>query len=98
TESYTLSLHDALPILLRGDSGGAGGEQEHGVVGGHAAVGVDPVEGDPGGVAQGAVQALGVEVGVGGEDDEHGGEAGGEHACALRSEEHTSELQSRENL
>ena len=33
-----------------------GGEQHHGVIGGHAAVGVGPVEGDPGGLAQGRLQ------------------------------------------
>src|SRR5690348_17777807 len=55
------------------------------------------------------VEHVGIEVGVGGEDDEHGGEAGGEHAGALghaadgpavlrRSEEHTSELQSPVHL
>ena len=32
----------------RGDAGGAAGQQQHGVVGGHAAVGVDPVEGHAG--------------------------------------------------
>ena len=39
-----------------GDPGGAGGEQQHGVVGGHAAVGVDPVEGGAGGGAQRRVE------------------------------------------
>ena len=38
------------------DSGGAGGEQQHGVVGGHAAVGVDPVEGGTGRGAQRRVE------------------------------------------
>ena len=37
-------------------AGRAAGQQQHGVVGGHAAVGVEPVEGDPGGRAQRRVQ------------------------------------------
>jgi len=63
--------------------GGAGGQQQHGVVGGHAAVGVDPVEGDLGGGPQRPVQYVAPDGRVRGEDDQHGGEAGGEHARAL---------------
>ncbi len=39
------------------DAGGAAGQQQHGVVGRHAAVGVEPVEGDLGGGAQRGVAA-----------------------------------------
>src|SRR5690349_23594979 len=52
------------------------------------------VEGGAGGAAQRGVQVRALHGGVGGDDDQHGGEARGEH----RSEEHTSELQSRRDL
>ena len=66
-----------------GDAGGARGEEQHGVVGRHAAVGVDPVEGLRGGGAQGGVERGGLGDGVGRHDDEHRGQGGGEHAGAL---------------
>ncbi len=45
--------HGVLEIGLgRGDPAGAGGQQQHGVVGGAAAVDVEPVEGAGGGAAQ----------------------------------------------
>src|SRR5690606_39229687 len=63
---------------------GARGHQQDGVVGGHAAVGVEPVEGDGGGGAQRPVEGLGGQVGVGGDDAQHGGQRRGQHARALR--------------
>ena len=68
---------------IRGDARGAGGEHEHGVVGGHAAVDVQPVEADPDGGAQRLVQDRGVDHGVRGEHGEHGGHRGSDHAGAL---------------
>ena len=68
---------------VRRRPGRAAGQQQHGVVGGHAAVGVQPVERHPGGLAQRAVQRAGRQVGVGGEHAQHGGQARGEHARAL---------------
>src|SRR5690606_41742485 len=85
SEIYTLSLHDALPILA--ESVGAGRF-------GSAGVGGD----DLGGLVEG-VEA----VGVGGHEPDdalHTGEfhAGGDVDEDHRSEEHTSELQSREKV
>src|SRR4051794_34329741 len=68
---------------VRRDFGGAGGQQQDGVVGGHAAVGVDAVEGDPGRVAQNGVERFGLDDGVRGDDDEHRGQAGRQHPGAL---------------
>ena len=67
----------------RRDPAGAAGQDGHRVVGGHAPVGVEPVEADPGRRAQRGVEVGGVDHGVGGEDDEHRGELGREHAGAL---------------
>ncbi len=55
-------------------AGGAARQQQHRVVGGHAAVGVDPVEGHAGRRPQGGVEVRGVGHGVGGDDDEHRGQ------------------------
>src|SRR5206468_12586436 len=75
TEIYTLSLHDALPILLRPGAEGAHADQPrlHGGVraGRRAGRADDAVRGVPAGVA---------------------------HLGPIRSEEHTSELQSRSDL
>ena len=68
---------------VRSGSRGPAGQQQHGVVGGHAAVGVQPVEGHPGCLAQAAVQVGRAQVGVGGEHAQHGGQARGEHAGSL---------------
>ena len=65
------------------DPAGAARQQQHGVVGGHAAVGVDPVERHAGGRAQRRVERRGVGDRVGGEHAEHRGEARREHAGAL---------------
>ena len=66
------------------DPGRAAGQQQHGVVGGHAAVGVDPVERRARSPRRSAASsAAGVGDRVGGEDDEHGGQPGREHAGAL---------------
>ena len=82
--AQTAVTASANSAAVRDDAGGAGGQQQHGVVGGHAAVGVDPVEGDARWRRAAPRRASSaVEVGVGGEDDEHGGQAGGEHARAL---------------
>ncbi len=69
--------------LVGRDAGGAAAQQRHGVVRGHAAVGVQPVEADPGGLAQRAVGGGRVDLRVGGEDHEHGGQLRREHAGAL---------------
>ena len=70
-------------VFGRGDPGRAAGEQQDRVVGGHAAVGVDPVEGQLGGTPQHPVEGGGVGLGVGGDHAEHRGEGRGEHARAL---------------
>ena len=62
----------------------AAGQQQHRVVGGHAAVGVQPVEGRPDRVAQRVVQGRRRQVGVGGQHHQHRGERRGEHRRALR--------------
>jgi hypothetical protein len=62
---------------------GARGEQHDGVVGRHAAVGVDPVEGGRGRAAQHVIEVGPVDDGVGGDHHEHGGQRGREHAGAL---------------
>ena len=62
---------------------GAAGHHGDGVVGGHAAVGVEPVEADPGRGAQRGVELGGRDHGVGGEHDQHRGQLRGEHAGAL---------------
>src|SRR5690606_40642752 len=77
TESYTLSLHDALPICMQAEQGERGAHR-------HQAdrCGAQPKHGE-------------------GEYCAHQqGEQRGEHPRLgwTRSEEHTSELQSRENL
>src|SRR5204863_7798838 len=70
TETYTLSLHDALPIFPRG-----GGLRR-------AAAAPARAAGGPGALGHGP-----------------GAQRGGRHRSApLRSEEHTSELQSRRDL
>src|SRR5690606_20232894 len=67
----------------RGGSRGAGGQQQHGVVGGHAAIGVRAVEAHRGGRAQCVIGLLIGEHRVGGEYYQHGGQCRGEHARAL---------------
>ena len=67
----------------RRDPAGAAGQHGHGVVGRHAAVGVEPVEADPGRGAQRGVEVGGRDDGVGGEHDQHRGQRGREHAGAL---------------
>src|SRR5206468_8974963 len=74
TEIYTLSLHDALPICLRGEVFGPA-QQLHG-----ATYIVDVEFRGP------SLDASGIVVDI------------GRAAHALRSEEHTSELQSRSDL
>src|SRR5699024_2927894 len=68
---------------VRGDAAGTGGHQDHGVVGGHAGVGVDPVEGGGGGLSQHRVGGVGVDVGVGGQNHQHGRQLRSEHPGAL---------------
>ncbi len=70
-------------LLRRGRPAGPAGQQQHRVVGGHAAVGVDPVEGGRGGRPQRPLQVRGGHHRVGGEDDEHGGQRRRQHARAL---------------
>ena len=71
-------------VLARRDLAGAGGQQQHGVVGRAAAVDVEPVEGPRGGLAQRAVERVGVGDGVGGDDAQHGRQRRRQHARALR--------------
>src|SRR5690606_40760981 len=86
TEIYTLSLHDALPI-----SAAAGGAAALGDV----AQGQDLAGVGVGDVGQVDAECDRVVLGeAGGVRRNHGAVA----ADARRSEEHTSELQSRENL
>src|SRR5690349_10842976 len=90
-ETYTLSLHDALPISLAGGGALAGGGTDMGllrVAGGGAVVGLARAGGGIGGPNGGK-----------GDGGGNGGAVGsGCAACAGRSEEHTSELQSRRDL
>src|SRR5690606_33124400 len=59
------------------DAGCAAGQEQHGVVGGQAPIGVEPFEGDPDCVAQHRVEHGGGSDRVGGEHAEHGGEGWG---------------------
>src|SRR5690606_20430686 len=70
-------------VLARGDAARAGGQQQHGVVGGGGAVDVEAVEGEPGRVAQRGVELVGGRDGVGGDHAQHRRQGGGEHAGAL---------------
>src|SRR3712207_7280267 len=83
TESYTLSLHDALPISL---AQAAGAPQEDAEQGDHLEA-VQPEE-----VGRAHVPRGGAPPG----HREAGPAVGGAHG--VRSEEHTSELQSRQYL
>ena len=65
------------------DAGCAAAQQQHGVVGRHAAVGVDAVERAPGRRPQRLVGGERVDHGVGGEHAQHRREARREHAGAL---------------
>ena len=65
------------------DARGAGGEQHDGVVGRHAAVGVDPVEGRRRRAPQHGVEVGAVDDGIRRDDDEHRRQRRGEHAGAL---------------
>src|SRR5690606_41960324 len=91
--TYPLSLHDALPIFpgLPGDA--AGGRVDDGSAGASAGAA------GPGLSAAGGDEPVGDGVGHVEEAAQFGGDlpdlVGG---VVLRSEEHTSELQSRENL
>src|SRR3712207_7172454 len=85
TEIYTLSLHDALPISFA--MGLAGGRREHpGALPEHAGAGR---AGRPGGTGR---------PGRGGAGRRRPARAGPARLPRLRSEEHTSELQSRQYL
>ena len=66
-----------------GGAGGSGGQQEDRVIGGHAAVGVDPVDGSRCGGRQGVLRLLRGENGISGDDGEHGGHPGGQHPNSL---------------
>src|SRR5690606_42013213 len=89
-EIYTLSLHDALPIFAaHADALVGDGDHEPAAV--DAAAGDD----DPGvvrGERHGVLDQLGEQV------DDVVDRLAGDGRVRLRSEEHTSELQSRENL
>src|SRR2546430_5375178 len=84
TEIYTLSLHDALPIFV--EPGGAVGVTPHGRIDLGERLG-----GGEGGPARRPVYADG-------HDAPDPGGVGGRDHLGLRSEEHTSELQSQSNL
>ena len=78
--AWTAAVSSAAPAC---DAGGAGRQQQDRVVGGGAAVDVEPVERDADGRAQGRVAGGGVGDGVGGEHDQHRGHRGGDHPGAL---------------
>ncbi len=63
--------------------GGTARHQGHLVVGRHTPVGVEAVEGHTGCCAQRGIEGLGRQVGVGGENNQHGGQARREHPGAL---------------
>src|SRR2546430_7328526 len=84
TEIYTLSLHDALPIFV--EPGGAVGVTPHGRIDLGERLG-----GGEGGPARRPVYADG-------HDAPDPGGVGGRDHLGLRSEEHTSELQSQSNI
>src|SRR3712207_7391385 len=87
TEIYTLSLHDALPILL-GPQGHVGSGQQLGDAGGAAEHLVGERSGGPVGGDLGVAHGQAADL-----------EGLGQHGVHLeRSEEHTSELQSRQYL
>src|SRR5690606_41689310 len=92
--TYALSLHDALPIYAREDIARASGGQHRGVRG--VDRGALPLRSD-----QGVAPLQQRDVAIRSETG-HRAEAIGLHvgsaALEHRSEEHTSELQSRENL
>ena len=71
-------------VEIGAETGCAAREQGDLVVGRHAAVGVEPVEADPGGGAEGAIELVGGEHGIGRDHDEHRREARREHPGALR--------------
>src|SRR5690606_41993493 len=88
SEVYTLSLHDALPIWLQArvpDRRRHGENEDRGAR--RACREIRPVAARPPGRLSAALCALCGEVAV-----------APESARCVRSEEHTSELQSRENL
>src|SRR6185312_16614987 len=72
----------------RGDAGGAGGQEQDGVVGGGAAVDVEPVERLADGRAQRRVARGGVGNGIGREHDEHRHHVRGDHARTLGEAAH----------
>src|SRR5690606_41901158 len=85
-QTYALSLHGALPIYGRSDRGGLSTHRPMGV---SALCAVCLPAGVPGARQGGAPAAGGRET---------GGAAVDQPRAGARSEEHTSELQSRENL
>src|SRR5690606_41694943 len=88
-QSYTLSLHDALPIYHPAHP------VRHGV---QRRQRRDPGASKWGGRVEDPLAS--VVIGERGDRRQHGGQVGApvEVGCAPRSEEHTSELQSREKL
>jgi len=67
----------------RGDARGTGRHQQDGVVGGHAPVGIDSVKGGRRRSAEHGIQIETGDIGIRGEDDEHGGQRRREHARTL---------------
>ena len=70
-------------VRVRFDAGRAGSQQQHGVVGGHAAVHVDAVERHFDSGVQGGLKLSGGHDGIGGDDAQHGGQLRGDHAGTL---------------
>src|SRR5688572_3302025 len=90
TESYTLSLHDALPIWRGGDAGP--GAPDRGGSSSRTGPRQWPARPHPGSAHRAArLRVVLVPGRLAGRDV-------GTHRCVARSEEHTSELQSQSNL
>ena len=73
-------------------AGQAAGQQQHGVVGGGVAVHRDLVEGGGHHAGQGSLQHSGLDLGVGGDEEQHGGHVGVDHAGALGNGAHAAGL------
>lgn len=76
-------------ICARRHTGCTTGHDENGVIGGHAAVGIDAIEGHAGGLAQDSVEGRRIGAGISGEDDEHRRESRSQHSGTLGHAAHS---------